>query len=419
MLPEALSNELCSLKPGVERACMAVHLWLDTDGRVHRHRFVRGLMRSAARLTYEEAQAAMDGRGDDTTGPLLEPVIRPLYGAYRAFDRARQRRGTLDLDLPERRILLDPAGRVARIEPRDRLDSHKLIEEFMIAANVAAATELERLKRPCMYRVHAAPDPAKLAALRTFLDGIGIAGLALAKGQVVQPRHFNEILRRAAGTPYATLVNELVLRSQAQAAYSPENVGHFGLALRRYAHFTSPIRRYADLLVHRSLIAGLDFGAGELPPTEAKDFATVAEHISMTERRAAMAERSAADRYTAAFLAERVGATFAGRINGVTRAGLFVTLSETGADGLIPISRLPNDYYDHDEAGHRLVGRSSGRSFTLGDPLTVRLAEANTVTGSLLFSLIDAEGTARESRGGAAARGRRAQIRRNRLSTSH
>jgi ribonuclease R len=386
MLPEALSNELCSLKPGVERACMAVHLWLDAEGRVHRHRFVRGLMRSAARLTYEAVQDAVDGRPNDTTGPLLE-MLRPLYGAYHALEHARRARGTLDLDLPERRILLDPSGRVARIEPRQRLDSHRLIEEFMIAANVAAASELERLRRPCMYRVHDSPDHAKLAALREFLDGIGIAGLKLAKGQVVRPHHFNEILRRAAGTPYESLVNELVLRSQAQAVYSPENIGHFGLGLRRYAHFTSPIRRYADLLVHRALIAGLDFGAGGLPPTEPKDFAAAGDHISMTERRAAMAERSASDRYTAAFLAERVGATFAGRINGVTRAGLFVTLAESGADGLVPISTLPDDYYNHDEGRHRLVGRRFGRVYTLGDAVTVRLAEANTVTGSLLFAL--------------------------------
>src|SRR5258708_23155702 len=248
-----------------------------------------------------------------------------------------------------------------------------------------------------MFRGHAAPDPAKLAALREFLEGIGIPGLTLAKGQVVRPHHFNEILRRAVGTPYATLVNELVLRRQAQAAYSPENVGHFGLALRRYAHFTSPIRRYADLLVHRSVIAGLDFGAGGLPPTEAKDFAGVAEHISMTERRAAAAERSATDRYTAAFLAERVGATFSGRVNGVTRAGLFVTLSETGADGLIPIGRLPNDYYDHDEAGHRLVRRRSRRPYRLGDPVDVRLARAKPVTRSFLFRLLHPPGTARQS----------------------
>ena len=404
MLPEALSNELCSLKPGVDRACLAVDLWLDGEGRVHRHRFVRGLMRSAARLTYEEVQAAIDGRPNEVTRPLLEPVLKPLYGAYAAFARARQRRGTLDLDLPERRIQLDPSGRVARIEPRQRLDSHRLIEEFMIAANVAAAEELERLKQPCMYRVHDRPDPAKLAALSEFLDGIGIHGLALAKGQVVRPRHFSEILRRAAGTPYATLVSELVLRSQAQAVYSPDNLGHFGLALRRYAHFTSPIRRYADLEVHRALVTGLDLGAGGLPPVEAADFAETAEHISMTERRAAAAERSAVDRYTAAFLAERVGASFEGRISGVTRAGLFVALAETGADGLIPISTLPNDYYDHDEKRHRLVGRRWGRVYTLGDALTVRLAEANAVTGGLIFALDESLGE--ERRPGKPRRGR-------------
>jgi len=365
---------------------MAVHLWLDAEGKVHRHRFLRGLMRSAARLTYEAVQEAVDGRPNDTAGPVLA-VLQPLYGAYHALERARRARGTLDLDLPERRILLDPSGRVARIEPRQRLDSHKLIEEFMIAANVAAAQELERLRRPCMYRVHDAPDPAKLSALREFLEGIGIPGLKLAKGQLIRPRHFNEILRRAAGTPYQSLVNELVLRSQAQAVYSPENIGHFGLGLRRYAHFTSPIRRYADLLVHRALIAGLDAGAGALPPTEPKDFAASGDHISMTERRAAAAERSASDRYTAAFLAERVGASFAGRINGVTRAGLFVTVAESGADGLVPMRSLPDDYYNHDEARHRLVGRRFGRVYTLGDAVTVRLAEANPVTGSLLFAL--------------------------------
>ncbi len=408
MLPEALSNELCSLKPGVERACLAVHLWLDGDGRVRRHRFVRGLMRSAARLTYEEVQTAIDGQPNEATRPLMERVLRPLYGAWRAFDRARRQRGTLDLDLPERRILLDPRGRVARIEPRQRLDSHRLIEEFMIAANVAAAEELERLKQPCMYRVHDQPDPAKLAALRAFLDGLGIHGLTLAKGQSVRPHHFSEILRRAAGTPYAQLVNELVLRSQAQAVYSPINLGHFGLGLRRYAHFTSPIRRYADLLVHRAVIAGHDFGLGALPAAEAAGFTETGEHISMTERRAAAAERSAIDRYTAAFLAERVGASFAGRVSGVTRAGLFVTLAETGADGLIPMRRLPDDYYEHDETHHRLVGRRWGRSYTLGDALTVRLAEANTVTGSLLFALIETSDAAerRPPRPAKARRGR-------------
>jgi len=387
MLPEALSNELCSLKPGVDRACMAVHLWFDDHGRLHRHRFVRALMRSAARLTYEEVQQAVDAKPAAHTAPLLEPALRPLYGAFRALDRARRQRGALDLDLPERRIQLDENGKVARIEPRERLDSHRLIEEFMITANVAAAETLERLHRGCLYRVHDAPDPAKIAALSEFLAEIGIPGVKLAKGQVIRPRHFNDILHKVADTPYASLVPQLILRSQAQAIYSPTNIGHFGLALRHYAHFTSPIRRYADLAVHRGLIAALNLGEAGANVAE-KDLAGVGEHVSMTERRAAAAERNAADRYISAFLSDRVGAEFAGRINGVTRAGLFVTLKETGADGLLPIRSLPSDYYDHDEAHHRLVGRRFGRSFSLGEAVTVQLAEANTVTGSLRFNLV-------------------------------
>ena len=389
MLPEALSNELCSLKPAVERACMAAHLTIDGEGRVVEHRFVRGLMRSAARLTYEQVQRAQDGHPDDVTGPLLKPVISPLYEVFRLLDRARVKRGALELDLPERRVVMGDDGRVLRIEPRARLDSHKLIEELMILANVAAAETLERLRQPCMYRVHDAPDPAKLAALREFLRGIGVPGLALAKGQVIRPHHFNGVLRAAAGTPYAPLIHQLVLRSQAQAVYSPQNLGHFGLALRRYAHFTSPIRRYSDVLVHRALIAGLHLGEGGLPPIEPDRFAELGAHISDTERRAAAAERDAIGRYGALYLADRVGGEFEGRVNGVTRAGLFVTLTETGADGLIPMRGLGGDFYAHDEARHRLVGRRWGRTFTIGDPLRVRLAEANAVTGSLLFALID------------------------------
>jgi ribonuclease R len=399
MLPEALSNELCSLKPDVPRACLAVHMWLGANGHKKRHRFVRGLMRSAARLTYEQIQAARDGAPDATTRPLLDNVVAPLYGAFAALSKARAERGTLDLDLPERRVILDPQGHVARIERRQRLDSHKLIEEFMIAANVAAAETLEKQRQPCMYRIHDAPDPAKLEALRKFLEGLEGVGLRLAKGQAVRPRDFNRLLQQAAGTPYAAMINELVLRSQAQALYSPENIGHFGLALRRYAHFTSPIRRYADLLVHRALVgghnaAGEDFGEGESPKMPLAAFAAIGEHISQTERRAAAAERSAVDRYTAAYLAARVGATFVGRINGVTRFGLFVTLEESGADGLVPIGSLPGDYYHYEEAQHRLVGRRSRRVYRLGDPITVRLAEANQVTGGLIFKIIE-EGRAK------------------------
>jgi ribonuclease R len=396
MLPEALSNELCSLKPEVERACVAVHMWIDADGNLKRHRFVRGLMRSAARLTYDEAQEAIDGNPNDKTRPLLEPVLRPLYGAYRALDRARAKRGTLDLDLPERRVLLDASGRIAKIEPRARYDSHKLIEEFMIAANVAAAETLEKLRLPCMYRVHDSPDPAKLAALRDFLVEMRIPGLTLAKGQVIRPQQFNQILARAAGTPQATLINMLVLRSQAQAVYSPDNIGHFGLALRSYAHFTSPIRRYADLLVHRALVAGHRWAEGDPADWGHDEFARTGEHISMTERRAATAERSALDRYTAAFLADRVGAVFAARVNGVTRAGLFVTLEETGADGLVPISMLGGDFFTVDEKRHRLVGRRTGTIFALGEAISVKLADADIVTGSLAFTPAGSNGTVKD-----------------------
>ena len=385
MLPEALSNGWCSLKPGEERGCLAVHIWIDREGRKLRHRFERGLMRSAARLTYAQMQAAQDGRPNALTAPLAAPTVKPLYGAFRALLAARLARGALDLDLPERQVVLGDDGHIERIVPRPRLDSHRLIEEFMIAANVCAAETLEEKRQPCMYRVHDEPAREKVEALREFLASLGYR---LAKGQVLRPGHFAEILDKAAGTPHAHLVSEVVLRSQAQAVYSPDNHGHFGLALRRYAHFTSPIRRYADLLVHRALISALALGAGGLPIGAEAMFASTGEHISMTERRADAAERDAEDRYMAAYLASRVGASFSGRVSGVTRFGLFVTLDETGADGLVPISTLPSNYYIHEEARHRLVGRESGRTYVLGDAIEVRLAEADMVTGGLIFEIL-------------------------------
>jgi ribonuclease R len=388
MLPEALSNELCSLKPDEDRACMAVHLWIDAHGNARGHRFERALMRSAARLTYEQVQRAQDGAPDDLTGPLKEPVIAPLYGAFRSLAAARERRGTLELELPEQRVTLDERGRITGIVARPRYDSHRLIEEFMIAANVAAAESLERAGQPAMYRIHDRPDAEKVESLREFLEGMGYR---LAKGQVILPRHFTGLLKQARERGHEHLVSELVLRSQAQAVYAPENIGHFGLALRRYCHFTSPIRRYADILVHRGLISGLGFGGGGLSPEEAARFDEIGEHISATERRAATAERDARDRYVVAFLEERVGAVFEGRITGVTRFGLFVRLPETGADGLVPIRSLADDYYIHDERRHCLAGRRHGRRYTLGDAATVRLVEAEAVTGGLLFEIIGHE----------------------------
>ncbi len=335
MLPEALSNGWCSLRPDEDRGCLFVELDIDSNGRKTGHRFGRGLMRSAARLTYDGIQQAHDA-GDARHAHL--------YAAFRALLAARTVRGTLDLDLPERRVVLDDEGVVRSVAPRPRLDSHRLIEEFMVLANVAAAEELERLNQPVMYRVHAPPSEDKLASLRDFLHGFGIS---LPPGDQVHPRDFDRVLRRVAGTPEALLVNEVMLRSQTQAEYSPDNIGHFGLALPRYAHFTSPIRRYADLLVHRALIHGLQLGDGALASDEATRFPDTALHITSTERRAQLAERDAIDRYLAAYMADKVGANFAARISGVTPFGLFVTVVESGASGLVPVRSLPDDFWQY------------------------------------------------------------------------
>ncbi len=385
MLPEALSNGLCSLRPNEDRPCLAAHLWLDRNGDLQRHRFVRGLMRSAARLTYSQVQDAKDGSGDDAATALLDTVINPLYGAFATLSKARNERGVIDLDLPERRVTLDESGSLTGIEARDRLDSHRLIEEFMITANVATAETLSRRKRPCMYRVHEPPDPSKVDALRDFLKGLGYS---LPRGQVLRPQNFSHILHQAATSDHSLLISQIILRTQSKAVYSPENLGHFGLALNQYAHFTSPIRRYSDLLVHRSLIDTLKLGEHGLNTDSIKRFGDIAEHISDTERRGEAAERDAFDRYTVAFLSDRIGAQFSGRINGVTRFGLFVTLDETGADGLVPVRSLGTEFFDHDESRHCLCGRATGKTFTLGDPVTVQLTEANPVTGGMLFEIL-------------------------------
>lgn len=391
MLPEALSNDLCSLRPREDRACLAMHLWIDRTGRLIRHTCKRALMRSVARFTYEQVQAAMDGVVDHVTDGLVEPVIRPLYGAYDVLNQARQKRGALDLAVPERQIILDDKGNMTGIRPRTRLDSHKLIEEFMILANVAAAEALERKGSVCIYRIHDTPSSAKIDMARSFLEGFK---LVLAKGQAVKPVMFNTLLHKVEGQDFAPLVHEVVLRAQSQAVYHPDNIGHFGLALEKYAHFTSPIRRYADLFVHRALIAAYGLGEGGLSVAEASRAADIAEHISFTERTSMEAERSAIDRFTASWLAQHVGEVFAGRISGVTRFGLFVALTETGADGLVPIRSLPTDYYIHAEEHHALIGRRTGRVFRLCAPVQVRIMEADRLTGSSVFELVDAEGGA-------------------------
>ena len=385
MLPERISNNLCSLQAAEARPCLAVRMVFDKDGRKRSHRFLRGLMRSAAALAYEQAQAAIDGRPDDVTGPLLDTVIRPLWGAYGSLTRARADRGPLDLDLPERKIQLDAAGRARGVITPPRLDAHRLIEEFMIAANVAAAEELEAKRTPLIYRVHDQPSKEKLAALSEFL---GMLGLKLPKTGQLKPAHFNRILAETRASPAAELVGEMILRSQAQAEYSAGNFGHFGLNLRRYAHFTSPIRRYADLIVHRALIRALGLGNDGLTDAEMPLLERIAEAISNTERRAMAAERETADRLIAAYLADRIGARFAARVSGLTRTGLFVRLNETGADGFVPASSIGHEYFYHDEKRQALIGEETGAAFQLGDPVKVRLVEAIPSAGALRFELL-------------------------------
>lgn len=384
MLPERLSNDLCSLREGEERPCLAVRMTFDAEGRKRSQRFVRAMMRSAAKLSYGQAQLAIDGAPDDKTGPLLEPVLKPLWGAYACLRKAREARAPLDLDLPERKILLDARGRVADVIVPERLDAHRLIEEFMIQANVAAAETLEARHVPLIYRVHEAPAKEKLAALADFLDTLGIK---LPKG-VLKPAHFNRVLKQAAAGENGQLVSEVVLRAQAQAIYSTDNLGHFGLNLRRYAHFTSPIRRYADLIVHRALIRALGLGAGGLADEEIERLEATAQSISEYERRAMMAERETVDRLIAAYLGDRIGATFSARISGVVRTGLFVRLTQTGADGFIPAATLLGDYFLLDERRQALIGERTGIAYRLGAPVEVRLVEAIPSAGALRFEML-------------------------------
>ena len=385
MLPERISNDLCSLKQGVDRPALAVRMIFDADGNKRRHTFHRIMMRSHAGLAYEEAQAAIDGTVSGRAAPLMDTALRPLWAAYDALLAGRRAREPLELDSPERKILLNEDGSVRDVVIPPRLDAHKLVEEFMIQANVAAAETLERKRQPLIYRVHDAPSLSKMESLRDFLRTLAIP---LAKGGQLKPQQFNRILDIVRDTNHNLLVNQVVLRSQSQAIYDPLNIGHFGLNLARYAHCTSPIRRYADLIVHRALVTALALGEGGLTRDEASELDVIAEEISLTERRAMLAERQTIDRLISHHLADRIGAEFAGRINGVTRAGLFITLEETGADGFVPISRIGDDYYIYDEAAHAVRGDESGLVFQMGDPVTVRLVEAAPLAGSLLFDMV-------------------------------
>src|SRR6185369_15877427 len=401
MLPEELSADICSLKQGEDRAAMVCHLKISKEGELKSWRFTRARVRIAANIAYEDAQAAIDVAEEarievssptcsmpPIEGPvpqeLVDKALKPLWSCWRALFAARQKRDPLELDLPERRVMLDEKGRIASIAPRDRLDAHRLVEDYMIAANVAAARALEARKAPVMYRVHEAPSREKLVALKDYLKTFGIE---FALGQVIRPGTFNRIIERLGDGDGREEIMEQLLRTQMQARYAPDRLGHFGLALATYAHFTSPIRRYADLLVHRSLVDAYKLGEGGLPRGEEEKFEAIGEAISMLERRAMEAERETIDRYVAAYLSDQVGQLVECRITGVQPFGFFATVEDLGGDGLLLAKDLGREYFRYDEAAKQLVGDETGETYRIGQKLTLRLAEANPVSGSLRFEL--------------------------------
>jgi ribonuclease R len=382
MLPEALSNEMCSLKPNVDRACLAVHMSIDAKGNVRNFKFVRGLMRSVARLTYTQVQKAVDGQETDLKPEFIKDILTPLYGVFEALKKARDKRCTVDLDLPERQVIFDSEGHLEKVVPRERYDSHRLIEELMIAANVCAATALEDKKKPCMYRIHDRPDPVKVASLGQVLQSIGYPKL---KSLDISQASMNSMLRNAKGHEDEDLVNMLVLRTMAQACYSPHNVGHYGLNLPKYCHFTSPIRRYSDILVHRSLITAFGLGEGGLEPL---DFEEVGIAISATERRAMLAERGTMDRFMAAYMAKEQAGEFEGKIVSVTQFGLFVMVGPIGATGYLPIRAMTDDYYVYQDRTQELVGRRTRKSFRMGRKIKVGIKQVRIITGSIELTYI-------------------------------
>jgi len=383
MLPEELSADICSLKEGVDRAALVCHLRIAANGTLSTWRFTRAVIRVVANIAYEDAQASIDDAREDNT---LLPILTPLWGCWKALSKARAARAPLDLDLPERRVMLDEKGRILSVAPRERLDAHMLIEDYMIAANVAAAKALEAKKAPVMYRVHEPPSREKLVALKDYLKTFGVE---FALGQVVRPGTFNHILEKIGEVDFRPQIMEQVLRTQTQAYYAPDNHGHFGLALGSYAHFTSPIRRYADLLVHRSLVDAYKLGDGGLTAGEAAAMEKIGQSISMLERRAMEAERDTIDRYVAAFLATRIGEVVDVRITGVASFGFFASVEGIGGDGLMPVRDIGREYFRYDEAGRRLVGEETGTEYASGMRLQLRLAESNPVSGALRFEMVE------------------------------
>ena len=389
MLPENLSADLCSLHEGEDRPCLALKMILDSGGKKTSQQFFRGLMRSRGSLVYREVQEAIDGNPSKKIQPILESILKPLYKCYEVLQNTTKERGPLILDLPERKILLDDSGKVASIEFLDRLDAHKVVEELMILANVAAAEELFNNKSYFLYRIHEEPEKEKVNTLREIVKS---CGLSFSKGQVLKTHHLNSLLCNAKETEYSELVSMSILRSMPQAYYGAQPIGHFGLALRRYTHFTSPIRRYADLVTHRAIIETINRGQNPLYEFDPVELEAIGESISICERKSMLAERDTVDRYLAAFFSDRLGLEVLGTISGVARFGIFVKIDESGADGLVPVSTIGNEYFRYNREKQVLVAERTGLVLGLGKRVLVRLVETNALTGGLTLQLISVDG---------------------------
>ena len=389
MLPDRLSGDLCSIHEGIERPCLAVCMTIDKSGKKLKQTFHRAKIKSVASLNYEEVQKSVEGTVNEKVKPHFENVIKPLYECYFCLKKSKDFRQPLDLDLPERKVELFKNGRVKAVVLKERFDSHRLIEEFMILANVAAAEELSKARSEFLYRVHEEPTPEKLNALREVAQS---AGFNLAKGQVLQTSHLNDLLTKSKQSDLSELISMTTLRSMSQAYYSRENFGHFGLALKKYAHFTSPIRRYSDLITHRALISSLGLGCGGLNEMDSEKLEVTAKHISDTERRSMVAERDTTDRYLASYLSEKVGNEFEGKISGVAKFGFFVRLNESGAEGIVPVRTLGTDFYYYDDRTNTLRGSETGLIIGLGQRATVRLKEVDPIAGGIAFDALNIDG---------------------------
>ncbi|WP_455474879.1 ribonuclease R [Bartonella sp. B30(2025)] len=385
MLPERISNDLCSLREGEDRPALAVRMTFDANGNKLKHSFHRVMIRVVVKLSYQETQLAIDGNINKKIAPLFENVLQPLWTAYDTLRAARNRRQPLELEIAEKKIILDPNGCIKDVIIEEHLEAHRLIEEFMIQANIAASETLKEHHQPLIYRVHDKPSLAKQEILRNFLQSLGIS---LSRGAELTSARLNNILAKVANTQQQELVNQVILRSQSQAEYNPKNIGHFGLNLHNYTHFTSPIRRYADLMIHRALIKALKLESDHLIDTKEQNLEEIATQISLHERRAMMAERETIDRIVAQYLINKIGCTFTGRISGVTKAGLFISLDKLGTDGFVHISTLKNDYYHFDEARHVLIGERSHKGYQLSDTVEIKLIKVQSIAGALSFEIL-------------------------------